>query len=238
MPDLTAAIVEHISRRPSTVEEVVEALGDSGVDLGPEPAEAVEEAADAAARIYPLADERLVDVLTVLDGVTFTVAISDTLDEEGAVWEHHWTDLSPVWWIAATGVPLTVDGAHTNLVTGEDVIHEDRWIGGVEPGVLTGFRLRNGTLDVLPQVRPTPGAPGGLVAVFRDLAAVVEENRAPAEVDPFLFEIMVDNRPAIGSILPPLTVIAAEAGMEVSDGYLVTAGWDWDEWMPVDDDPV
>jgi hypothetical protein len=236
MPDLTTAILEHISRRPSTVDEVVEALQASGMDLGPEPFDAVEAVADAAARIYPLADERLVDVLTVLEGVTFTVAVSDTLDEEGTVWEQHWTDLSPVWWIAATGVPLTVEGGHTNLVTAEDTIHEERWIGGVEPGLLTGFRLRNGTLDVTPRIRPAPPVPDGLVAVFRELAAVVDENRAPAEVDPFLFEIMVDNRPVIGSVLPPLTVLAAEAGMEVSDGYLVTAGWDWDEWMPVDDD--
>lgn len=231
MPDLTAAVLSALAAGPAGTDEVIERIRAEGVDVGPEPEDMVDEIVASTARIYVLADERMIDLLTVMDGLTFTVPVSDTLDLEGSIWEHHWTDLCPVWWMAAAELPLTVGGAHTGLVTGADLLHEGRWLDRVVEGVLTGFRLRNGTLDVVPAVDPPPAVTAGIRDVFRRLAELVEEHRAPAEVDPFVFEMLVDSRSAVPAVVPPITELAAAAGLEVDDGYLVTSGWNWDDWM-------
>ena len=235
MPDLTDAltdaVVSALAAGPAGTDELLARIRAEGVDTGPEPEETIDEIAASSTRIYVLSDERMIDLLTVMDGLTFTVPIADTLDREGSIWEHHWTDLCPVWWMAAAELPLTVDGAHTGLVTGPDLLHEGRWLDRVVEDVLTGFRLRNGSLDVVATVDPPPAVTPGIREVFRRLAELIEEHRAPAEVDPFVFEMLVDSRSAVPALLPPITELAASAGLEVDDGYLVTRGWDWDHWM-------
>lgn len=133
-------------------------------------------------------------------------------------------------------MPLFIDGQPTGLLTHDKGyrLHHTKWLHFTETGVLTGFQITEGRINVIPALNETPPDVDAsrLHGTLVKLGAVMAETGLPMELEPVLFEIAVsEGEPAFEGLLPPLTAIIAAAGLEFENLMIVPAGFDWDEWL-------
>lgn len=110
------------------------------------------------------------------------------------------------------------------------------WLDAVRPDDLVAVRLVDGglqvqVLDELPP--PVQSTIGELVGAASALAAQAEREDGPgALVDEAVVEVLLRDRTAFATPLPPVSVLLSIAGLEVVRGLVGLPGTDWDGGLP------
>lgn len=231
MPDPIADLIDALSDGPRNFYDLEDHLIELGYDLGPDPDAALEALIDRSNRIVELEEAVVVDPIALFDGTTFTADFSESHDLID-----HQADLLLVALLAESQLPLSIDGEDTGVVTHDKGyrLHHTRWLHLTEPGVLTGFRLEDGRIDVIPRLDDAMLASdvSVIVGALERFGQVMSETKLPMELEPVLFEIAAaGDRSAFGRVLPPMTRLLEDAGLEYENMMIVPAGFDWDEWL-------
>lgn len=230
MNDPVADLLAALASGPRNFYDLEDHLIDLGYDLGDDPDAVLEAIIETSSRLLELEDAVVVDPVALFEGTVFTVDFSEShelLD--------HQADLLLVDAVAECHLPLMIDGEPAGVDTHDKGyrLHHTRWLHLTEPGVLTGFEITEGRLNVVPRLGEEPSMEDAarIRGVLANVAATVAESGAPMELEPLLFEIAVAaGDPAFGRVLPPITAILEAAGLEYENMMVVPVGFDWDAW--------
>lgn len=158
-----------------------------------------------------LVPDRLVHVPSMLDGVVLTHRLTDEERRSGVL---HGTDLPG---FARAG--LTWRGEDVVDHRGEDGV--TRWLGpsgwldDLPPGSLLAVRVDATGAVSLTSLDVEPTAPDGLVAALRSAYdAEVDEPWLPVGAEDLLLTVLAADRAAFARPVPPLSDLAAAAGLE------------------------
>jgi hypothetical protein len=230
MPDPVADLLAALADGPRNFYDLEDHLIELGYELGDDPDAALDALIESSDRIIELEDAVVVDSVSLFEGTVFTVDFSESHDLLD-----HQADLLLVDLVSECHLPLLIDGEPAGVNTHDKGyrLHHTKWLHLTEPGVLTGFEIVEGALNVVPRLgeEPTTEDAARLRSVLVNAAKVMGETGLPMELEPLLFEVAVaEGEPAFKRLLPPLTAIIEDAGLEYENLMIVPAGFDWDAW--------
>lgn len=248
LPDIGVAIREILSDQVVMPREgLVAELRRRGVDLGTEPADALEELleTDEAGVVMPLAGGRVTYLPTLLDGRTFTHRLTAAEVAHGFIEAN--ADLLPLAMLTEESRYQRLrDGSPvTDVLTGfDDDLLRDRGIpdGAIRdaawllaPDVLRGWAV--GDL-VGVTVRPdgfelgaaTPARPPADLAERLTAAIAAEGQDAPTMLDSVVSELCADDPTLFATPLPPLSEMLDEHGFIQDGDQLASPGFDLPGW--------
>lgn len=218
---------------PLSFAELSVALGEDPDD--PEWDDAVCDLLDRFDRVEELSDERLTDVVTLLAATTLTHRLD--ADEAAGGYIELGGDLQPYVPIVDGSVPLARAGrAHVELAARpgraatERLVGPPGWLAGAAAGDLVGLRLHEGLLHVIARPEPVDhAAAAGALARAAELALDRSDDgddppRAP--ITGVLWEAIAAAPQAFAGVLPPLSELAAAAGLTVTEALVLPAGAD------------
>ncbi len=236
MPDPVADLLAALADGPRNFYDLEDHLTELGYEMGDDPDAALDALIEGSDRIIELEDAVVIDPVALFEGTVFTVDFSESHDLLD-----HQADLLLVGLVAECHLPLLIDGEPVGVNTHDKGyrLHHTRWLHLTEPGVLTGFEIVDGSLNVVPRLgeEPTIEDARRIHGTFLNAAKVMTESQLPMELEPLLFEIAVaDGDPAFKRLLPPITRIIDAAGLEYENLMIVPAGFDWDGWYEAQED--
>jgi hypothetical protein len=229
------------ARGPLTYEQVSEAFGEDPDDADWDDTFS-ETVVDEVDRIVELSDERLADAVTLLAGCTLTRRITD--EEAAGGYLELGGDLQPFVTVTDGSVPLARRGRASiqlgdspGRATTERLVGPPAWLDDASAGDLVGLHLADGLLSVA--ARPTVGDAGPAADAFATAArARFDETDQPRTglVD-VVWDAMSSAPAAFSGVLPPLSDIAAAAGLQLTETTVLPAEADLDE-LPATIDAV
>ena len=252
--DTIASAVEQLlaSRGALTPDQIVDALLENGVDLGPEPAATVDDLLDSddIPMSMPLPDGRTALLTALLAGRTFTHRVT------AAEIEHGLLDLSPDFEAVSIltdvepfdrlsdGSPVVevVNGIdHGQLAERgipSDAFGEAAWILrpdsltglGLAPDDVVALRVGESGWELRP-VEPTAlaAAPSGLVEQLAHLVAAHAAD-GPAQLADLIWVVCADDADLFAQPSVPLADILDAAGVAVEGDLVAPGGFDFDDW--------
>lgn len=218
---------------PLSLEEAAGLLVAQGVQLGPDPEERLERVLLADDRFHELADERVAAVLALVEGTVLTHRLSAAEVAGGFVATD--VDLDLVASLVELDL-LATDGGALDVVYPEPDGPEDLpeegalvgpggWLGDATAGDLVDLRLSGGLVAVEVVADLAPVEP-----VATALAGAADPEEEPVELVDLVLEAMAAAPSAFRRPVPPLSEVLEVAGLEVEDGLVAPAGFDWAGW--------
>ena len=248
LEDLAAAVRRLLAERgPLPPADLITALAEAGIDLGPDPDGLLLEAVDSdPGPVLQLADGRWAWIPAVLDGRVFTHRLgAEEAEHDAITWDDDLAPLSmlteiPQFQRLCDGAPivelfenlddddLADRGVPAGLDSGDGVLllPPGRFAAiGAGPGDLVGLRV---TVDGFELSRVTEAAPCDLDA---ELTPVLRRHsEAPVMLDTAIWTACADDAELFREPTAPLTELLESSGLARDEDALALAGFDFDGW--------
>jgi tetratricopeptide (TPR) repeat protein len=226
-------------RGPLTLEELAAALTAEGLELGADPVELLDDVLLGEERTFALPDGRVVDVESLLNGLTLTHRLRE--DEVGDEFVLVEPDLSPLLAAEVEALPLAGGGAarfffperHEPVADDECALADEcmligsaGWLGDAIEGDLLAFHLDDGCLCIGP-VEGELADPIEAAERFARAFDEASEDGRPVEGCDLVVIALADAPELLRRPLPPLEQVYADAGLETYGAWVGLTGQDW-----------